>query len=959
MTIGDGNDKSKCRQHVELEKECMVSLPSMSSLGDNGAALVAASWDRDGIKSPSSLQCCCGKEDCRHLNAFKQQARSLESKLTAAAEIGQALLQQKQQLSETSERALAEVRKERDEAERRYASARSDLEALQVQYDQATKESDSRHRYIQKLEKTIATLHSDLDRVSADHALVLEQKRSTMSELERLRVVEALVSQGVDGKEALMAQLEDYKQEIAIVRRNEIALEAKNKKATARHEQLQHQYEKLKREHQILQSAADRYKDLSWLKESNEKLRNDVLKLTSTYNTPAADLQSNHLINMIKELAAANHKHKTEIVELKEMLADARTELDEVREHTAVSSKEENDSVVTERDPLKVGDSLLVKSTKADDSLTQVSSSPSQPASTIIHHHYHYHVHGSNNRPPSVITTKVIEHGTADSVPSGKIQDISDTIVAPQLSSSHSQTNRSKRTNSLLSASLSIDLPGRTVACDSKSPKSPTEKSMVPAAQGPTPRASNSVPLSNSSHSLNKKGLTITAVRNRRLTNDAATTPSPLNNVRSPIPNSPIMSPQRPASVCSNVSSQKEQEPPYHQLQRFGNNILDRLKATDIRALNRRLRRTFDILELSNMSNSIIDNIIADIEVLRERFKWVDRAISQAQEYVDNAHPLLSEPFSAEDFFLMVVLTQTCLAEIGRQRMTINDLQVEYVKKVEDNHKLMEAQLQTPAQDLAKTDAARPSSTENSTGWFSSVFNPKASEKKSNSSWTGWARSLTSGQGSVASTDAKSPSSGQEYTSSSRMRRARSHESFIDGRSSRSRDRHRRRSRSGHRHERQHSSGVTSAVEIPRGRQPSANGYRGATSYLASSVFAIKGGLEAVLSEVLDDDPEPIPRPRKSNSKLSSDIRGGTLPRRSTDRPRARFPSPEDLKKPTNGNLEPSMSDVTSKSTATESSGSTVSTKSGQRSRSRPPTPDTIESSPYQRLPTAEWVGKR
>ncbi|KAG1245812.1 hypothetical protein G6F68_014909 [Rhizopus microsporus] len=46
--------------------------------------------------------------------------------------------------------------------------------------------------------------------------------------------------------------------------------------------------------------------------------------------------------------------------------------------------------------------------------------------------------------------------------------------------------------------------------------------------------------------------------------------------------------------------------------------LLERLQQTDTRALNRKLRRVFDIFDLSSMSNSIIENI------LMTEFDWCD-----------------------------------------------------------------------------------------------------------------------------------------------------------------------------------------------------------------------------------------------------------------------------------------------------------------------------------------------
>ncbi|KAI9486674.1 MAG: hypothetical protein EXX96DRAFT_496708 [Benjaminiella poitrasii] len=106
--------------------------------------------------------------------------------------------------------------------------------------------------------------------------------------------------------------------------------------------------------------------------------------------------------------------------------------------------------------------------------------------------------------------------------------------------------------------------------------------------------------------------------------------------------------------------------------------MLQRLTQTDIRALNRQLRRAFDIFELSSMSNSIIENIITDVENLKTRFFWVeDRAIVKQELWLQDV--------SMVEFFPIMTVVQQMLREISELRMTLNDLQVEYVKKIEES----------------------------------------------------------------------------------------------------------------------------------------------------------------------------------------------------------------------------------------------------------------------------------
>ncbi|KAF1803972.1 hypothetical protein FB192DRAFT_1278196, partial [Mucor lusitanicus] len=131
-------------------------------------------------------------------------------------------------------------------------------------------------------------------------------------------------------------------------------------------------------------------------------------------------------------------------------------------------------------------------------------------------------------------------------------------------------------------------------------------------------------------------------------------------------------------SLSSSSLSKIDTSSPFKQLYSQVFNALQRLQQTDIRALNRRLRRAFDILELSSMSNSIIENIVTDVDGFRTRFLWIEDASLVKQETWIHDVSML-------EFFPIIGLVQEMLKEIGQLRTTMNDLQVEYVKKVEES----------------------------------------------------------------------------------------------------------------------------------------------------------------------------------------------------------------------------------------------------------------------------------
>ncbi|CAB5195211.1 unnamed protein product [Rhizophagus irregularis] len=173
------------------------------------------------------------------------------------------------------------------------------------------------------------------------------------------------------------------------------------------------------------------------------------------------------------------------------------------------------------------------------------------------------------------------------------------------------------------------------------------------------------------------------------------------------IPSITVQSPNEAFDSKNNLHSPEspQQQNPYQSLFNIGCSIMDRLKGTDLLALNRRLKRTFDILELSSLSNNLIENILADVEIIRERFRWVEdlrkndeiktdeKDISRNYESNDNYDNLSQKDpfaFSPENFLPLTHFMQDLLTEICKLRIMINEVQVEYFQKVEASRRKAE-----------------------------------------------------------------------------------------------------------------------------------------------------------------------------------------------------------------------------------------------------------------------------
>ncbi|OBZ90261.1 hypothetical protein A0J61_01678 [Choanephora cucurbitarum] len=117
----------------------------------------------------------------------------------------------------------------------------------------------------------------------------------------------------------------------------------------------------------------------------------------------------------------------------------------------------------------------------------------------------------------------------------------------------------------------------------------------------------------------------------------------------------------------------RDEDTPFVVLREYVTQLLDKLRGSDTRALNRQLRRAFDIQELSRMSNAMIENILLEIEALDSRFLW----------WTD----------TTGDFFPLLELLKDMLKELGLLKSTINELQLAYVKKIEESEQRVQEEV--------------------------------------------------------------------------------------------------------------------------------------------------------------------------------------------------------------------------------------------------------------------------
>ncbi|KAI8388798.1 uncharacterized protein BYT42DRAFT_561264 [Radiomyces spectabilis] len=138
----------------------------------------------------------------------------------------------------------------------------------------------------------------------------------------------------------------------------------------------------------------------------------------------------------------------------------------------------------------------------------------------------------------------------------------------------------------------------------------------------------------------------------------------------------------------------------YSALQLIAHQLFERLCATDPRKLNRRLHRAFDMSELSDMSNSIIQNILIDIEECKQRFDL----LSGTSDSLGVTIPSCKEEQAITVFTALLKTIQMILREVADLRLTLNDLQADYVRRIDQSMKMQTITEETEA--LSKTPDA-------------------------------------------------------------------------------------------------------------------------------------------------------------------------------------------------------------------------------------------------------------
>ncbi|KAI8575849.1 hypothetical protein K450DRAFT_259849 [Umbelopsis ramanniana AG] len=593
----------------------------------------------------TDINCCCGEIECPSQKQYEQSLQKAESDARLAAEIGQTLLHKHERYTMDAQAIQAEL----EQKIKLISAEKKELERLnheaKIENEQA---KDDRVRAIAERErskKMVEAVQKDLEIISIRCKNLEDENQAKKSEIAEIKALQVIVAQSHSMEQTMQSKVDDLLQELSSVQKNEAAVESKYRKLKSRYEALHASYHMTKRQMKELESSSEDYKALAWLKESNNKMRQDLLHISK--GSPNKETQGAQLISLIQELATANNKLKGEILNQQETISALSSRVQEAENDTKNDEDEDYDHIhhnAESRDNFSIP-MPKHKHAKSTDMSSQLSGS--WTSSILATSPPRFNV----NVPEDVGNHK------------------------PQPISLLSKLEEAQKSN------LSQSLPGKPIMF--KKPESMISVDTYAGDASINPQRSTSTPMKTKFGSpLSQSSIFVT--------------PSP--------PHSPSYGGQ-------------ELRHPYKVLYDLAFNLQKRLSGTEIRILNRRLHRAFDMLKLTDLSNSIIENVNQDIQALDSRFSWVQQGVK------DQEQPWAQETISLGSFFVMVKLVQDLLAEIGNLRTTLNSLQVEYVNKVNENQSFVEKALEEQS-DSSKLDKSESKQTDN-TGtfaWLSSII---------------------------------------------------------------------------------------------------------------------------------------------------------------------------------------------------------------------------------------------
>ncbi|CAO3596938.1 unnamed protein product [Absidia cylindrospora] len=670
--------------------------------------------DLDTYSSPQSSCPCCQLTHCLSWKKMTKVIRKLETETRLAAEIGQSLLQKNEVYLMESNHLKGQLK----QCEDRKQELELSLDDTERLAQKLKHEKDKWMWQFEKSEKILNESVVDLENTNLKCAALTNDLEQARLEMEKLELFKYKSHQSDTREDTLQSTLEDTKQELMISRKTELALESKYKKLLARYESLSCTYQDLCKH--------------SPIKKSNSKLAKPLLSIPAPTAVDVQQASTDELVAFIKELLSTNNDLKSKLLNTSTQLDDIRNEMNTLQEkhhnninttqvnkkllgnpseqlnennqHTVTTTVEDGKSGAIHTNAPRRHHSVSARTTRSkcprqnskpapSRSSTNKKPQPIPQATTstpVVHHHYHYYNRqrqqdDSTDGLPTVennddvVAAYCDDQNCMDLSPSNE-SPTSFTSLSADPSSPNSDTNtanndhyRTLSPETIAEYGLGIPFNSTEQIQQHQHHGIDTDEFLDSVYKQPATDATDNDAIDNPTPSIPTKAETTTAKRHS----------TPDGNFMPP-----------PSKCNTNNFHTTVKSTPYSSLLDQAKSILQRLRSTDARILNRRLQRAFDIGDLSNMSNAILQTIMSDVDTLDARFFWLAPDENSADGENDYANKDWSSmSFLVDEFFPIVRLLQELLHEIGQLSITINHLQVAYVRKVEENEARVEKEI--------------------------------------------------------------------------------------------------------------------------------------------------------------------------------------------------------------------------------------------------------------------------
>ncbi|KAL1915585.1 uncharacterized protein VTP21DRAFT_6709 [Calcarisporiella thermophila] len=556
----------------------------------------------------------------------------VEEKLRLAGEFGQHLLSQ-QDVYITELRKTRELLQEQKEAK---DVLRLTLIQAEGRIRSLGEEKDQLERDKARAEQEAKATVLDLEHAEIRVKKLLQDIEAQQVEIERLSGAQARVRQATEREESFKVRVEKLEEELASARKSEIATQARWKKLKMKYDGLANEYETMKQEQQDTSMSGEQMEQLRWLKEMNERLREKLRVNITQSKAHEESLSSTTNKNLPPTPESLSHQ-----------------------EHASSSAlftptRPSSQTPQSERALPEMDLSLQSEFTRSDpDAL--LTPSPSSPWSESF-----------------PLGSSVNEAHPDD----GEAGEKSKPRVKQRLFNFPVQQPR-RRTNSkqkvvvhhhhyhLLQSQLN---------------------QLHPSTLSPPLEASLSASTSKSNFSENSA---------------SSDPPSPLpeGDSKEWALGTSLLTEALQCTEKQRTAERSTHEDQWHntitQVCDEGAKLLQQLKASDIRMVNRGLRRPFEMEAIVHVSNRIIAEVMQQVQGLH---RLNDKSDSTDEEPCPTNRKEADACGDATDLSKLVVkLVVDLLLEIGHLRMTGNEIQAGYVAAVERNSQLIALTSQPPS----------------------------------------------------------------------------------------------------------------------------------------------------------------------------------------------------------------------------------------------------------------------